>query len=354
MVNELLDVLISDQKKIPDIYKPGPYWEKKALSASRELEKNGMNDFRSSNDRNTSATSFGDNTQIDARRIIETSSLSHKLGLFVLNHTPLKKLFDYQVNLTREYFNELSDFRRNKLELARPEKFSELINNWKIENSVNFGCDSISKFNDKDYSTYYLQILDLLDLAEKNSSLKEVQSFLEIGPGFGANIHLIEQNYSKIRKFIVVDIVPNIWVVTEYLKSIYHDSVTDYLSTRKMKEIRFKDDTSLEIFIIPPWEIEKISSSVDCFWNSNSFVEMPTNIVKNYAENLKRIRSDKTLHVFVSYDKFDTNTTFNPELIPNFFHDVKFKKSKHPSFTKDERENYFYVGYPINQKSSFA
>ena len=99
MVNELLHTLISDQKNVSNIYKPGPYWWKKTLSASRELEKNGLNDFRSSNDVNTSATSFGDNTPIDARRIIETSSLFHKIGLLILNNTPLKKLFDVKKEL---------------------------------------------------------------------------------------------------------------------------------------------------------------------------------------------------------------------------------------------------------------
>jgi len=60
LVNELLRNLISDQKNVSDLYQPGPYWRKKTLSASKELEKNGLTDFRSSNDINTSASSFGD------------------------------------------------------------------------------------------------------------------------------------------------------------------------------------------------------------------------------------------------------------------------------------------------------
>jgi len=94
--------------------------------------------------------------------------------------------------------------------------------------------------------------LDILDFVEKNSSLKGMHSLLEIGPGFGVNIHLIEQNYPEIRKFVAVDVVPNICVATEYLRNIYSDSVQDYLATREMNEIKFKDDQSLEIFIIPP------------------------------------------------------------------------------------------------------
>ena len=344
---KLLKALISDQKDTSNIYKPGPYWWRKTLSAVRELEKNGLSNFRSSNDVNTAATAFGDNTPIDARRIIETSSIQNKLGLAILNHTPLKKLFDFQVNLTRSYYNKLINFEKNRLVLTKTDRLSELIKNYKINNSINFGCDKISKFKEKEYSTYYLQILDILDFVEKNSTLKGLHSLLEIGPGFGANIHLIEQNYPEIRKFIAVDIVPNVWVVTEYLKSIYGDRVKDYLATQEMKEIKFKDDTSLEIFVIPTWQIEKISSPIDCFWNSNSFVEMTPNILENYAKNLARIRTNRTVYNFISYDKFDLKTTFHPDLIPDYFKNVKFQKSRHPSLVKEEHENYFYCGKPI-------
>ncbi len=347
-INKLLQVLVSDQNNTADIYKPGTYWKKHSLAAIRELKKSELNDFRSSNDINTAATSFGDNTPIDARRSIETSSIKNKLGLAILNHTPLKKFFDYQVHVTRLLHDELIDFEKNKLTLTKFDRTSELIENYKIENSINFGCDRISKFKAQDYSTYYLQILDILDFVERNSSLKGIHSLLEIGPGFGTNIHLIEQNYPKIRKFIVVDIVPNVWVATEYLRSIYGDCVKDYLVTKEMKEIKFKDDMSLEIFVIPTWEIEKISSSIDCFWNSNSFIEMTPNIIKNYAKHLSRIRTNSSVYNFISYDKFDLNTTFHPDLIPNYFADVEFQKSRHPSLVKDGHNNYFYFGKPTH------
>lgn len=347
-VKNLLEILISDQKNTTNIYKPGPYWWKKSLSAARELEKNGLTDFRSSNNTNTAGSAFGDNSITDARRIVETSSIQSKLGMIILNHTPLKKLFDFQVNLTREYQKRLINFEKNKLALTNPDRLFELVKNYRIENSINFGCDAITKFNDDEFSTYYLQILNMLDLVRKNSNLDSVNSFLEIGPGFGANIHLIEQNFLKIRKFIVVDIVPNIWVVTNYLKNFYGDSVIDYLETREMDEIKFKDDKTLEIFVIPPWQIDKISSSIECFYNSNSFVEMTPEIITNYAKNLTRIRTSKTLYNFISYDKFDLKTTIHPDSILEFFNDVTFHQSRHPSLDEDGHKYYFYLGKVSN------
>tara|TARA_B110000196_G_C21094948_1_gene639548 strand:+ start:214 stop:1260 length:1047 start_codon:yes stop_codon:yes gene_type:complete len=343
-MDKLLKILILDQKNTRDIYKPSKYWKKKSISAVKELKKNGLNDFRSSNDKNIAATGFGDGAPIDGRRLIETSSLQNKLGLAILNHTPLKKLFDWQVNTTRNYLNKLRDLEKSYFVLTKSEKMAELVQNYKIKNSINFGCDRTLVFNEQEYSKYYLNLVNQLNFIEKNSTLKECRSLLEIGPGFGANIHLIEQNYSEIRKFIVIDIVPNVWVVTNYLRSLYGNCVKDYLETKDLKEIKFKDDTSLEIFVIPPWEIEKISSSIDCFWNSNSFVEMQPDIVSNYANYLSRIKTSKTIYTFISYDKFDINTTFHPDLIQEYFSDVEFQKLSFPYLFDEKRKDYFYLG----------
>ena len=344
MENQLLDTLVNDQKNVPEIYKPSQYWQKKALSAIREIKKNGLNNLRSSIDINSAASAYGDNTITDARTILETTSLKNRLGLAILNHTSLKKLFDFQVATTRGLLKTVLKLEKNKLALSNPERLTELIENYKVENSINFGCDRISTFKNKDYSTYYLQILDLLDLVEQNRSLKKLHSFLEVGPGFGVNIHLIQQNFSNFKKFIVIDIVPNVWVVTEYLRKLYGESVKDYLVTREMNEIKFRDDDSLEIFVIPPWEIEKISSTIDCFWNSNSFVEMSPEIVKNYAEKFSKIATKESVYNFITYDKFDLETTFQPDKIQELFFNIEFKKLVHPLLEDSERESYFYIG----------
>jgi len=342
---KLLKALISDQKNAPDIYKPSPHWWRRSLSAAREIEKNGLNEFRSSTNINTAAATYGDASLIDYRRLVETSSILDRLGLAIINRTRLKRLFDAQVNATRDFVNRLLELEKNALTLSNPDRLTKLIENYQIENTINFGCDRITIFEDKSYSTHYLNTLDILDFVEKNWTLKDLNSFLEIGPGYGTLIHLIEQNYPNIRKFIAVDIVPNVWVVTEYLRSHYGDCVKDYLETREMKEIKFKDDTSLEIFVIPTWQIEKISSSIDCFWNSISFVEMSTDIVANYAEKIATISTNKSIYNFIDAQRPIHKLTFQSNLIPGLFPQVNFQMSKHLPLIERE-EMYFYFGKP--------
>ena len=144
-----------------------------------------------------------------------------------------------------------------------------------------------------------------------------LKSFFEIGGGFGANIHFLLTNFSNIKKIIYLDTVPNIYIGSEYLKYFYGKSVKNYLDTYDSNKISFSNDEKLEIICMPPWQIEKLDAKIDHFHNAASFVEMPEKVVKNYISHLKKNKiKDISL---ISYGNHDPKTTFNPELLNNFF-----------------------------------
>ena len=148
-------------------------------------------------------------------------------------------------------------------------------------------------------------------------NFKKINNFFEIGGGFGSNIHFLLSNFSNIKKVIYLDTVPNIYVGTEYLRYHFKDAVKDYLITKDNKEITFKNNEELEIFCIPPWEIEKINVEIDHFHNAASFVEMPEKVIINY---IKFVNKFKTKEIsLVSYDSFNVNTTLDPNLLSKFF-----------------------------------
>ena len=77
----------------------------------------------------------------------------------------------------------------------------------------------------------------------------------------------------------------------------------------------------MEILCIPPWLIEKVYAEIDHFHNAASFVEMPKIVIKNYV---KFIKSFKTKEIsLISYDSFNSKTTFNPEQLNEFFDNNK-------------------------------
>ena len=126
-------------------------------------------------------------------------------------------------------------------------------------------------------------------------------------------------NFPNIKKVIYLDVVPNIFVGTEYLRYHFKDGVRDYLNTKDKKEIFFENNDNLEIICIPPWEIEKINVKIDHFHNAASFVEMPEKVVKNYVKFVNKFETKEIS--LISYDNFDKNTTFDPKLLSKFFDD---------------------------------
>ena len=114
--------------------------------------------------------------------------------------------------------------------------------------------------------------------------------------------------------------MPNLYVGTQYLKSFYGEKIIDYKKSKNMEIIKFSDTDDLEIFCITPQQIEKIKSQIDLFHNAHSFVEMPENIIDNYAKKVEAILSkDNSTISLVSYDGYDLNTTINPDKLPDFF-----------------------------------
>ena len=74
---------------------------------------------------------------------------------------------------------------------------------------------------------------------------------------------------------------------------------------------------SLEIICVPPWEIEKLKIKIDHFHNAASFVEMPKKVIDNYCKYIEKFHVKEIS--LISYEYFNSKTTFNPELLNNFF-----------------------------------
>ena len=150
-----------------------------------------------------------------------------------------------------------------------------------------------------------------------------------------------------------LNIVPNIYVGTQYLKRFYGGSVIDYNITRKMNKIQFSDNNKLEIICIAPWQIEKVQCSIDFFHNSHSFIEMPKNVILNYFKYIGKFISENGRISIVTY----LNPTYHIQpAIKNvpFLVDItsildKFFLKKLKSYQKNDllyenRKNYFFIG----------
>jgi putative sugar O-methyltransferase len=234
-----------------------------------------------------------------------------KFKKFLVSVKPFKNLFESQVSLTRQHF--LEGLEALNAYYAIHPRVSELLGKYKINFDTTLGgCETFLTYGDHRISHIYLKLLDTLDYMDSSVNLSKVRSVIEIGGGFGVNVDMQIQLFPNIRKFLYVDIAPNLYVGTQYLKTKYGASVVDFQMSKDLTEIKFKSNDSLEIFCILPMQIEKVNSKFDLFHNAHSFVEMPRESVVNYASQVRKLLNENGRIYLVTYDGYN-HLTISPE-----------------------------------------
>ena len=332
----LLNSLVNDEKKINrKLYSAGPYWGYKTKKILHSIKKVGINDFRGFD--SGVGSSYTDNIILDYRN--ELGIKGRILSL--ITHFPLiNKIFNGQVNLT---FSTIKKYiQANAKCYENNEKVKYLIEKYKIENSTGFGCKLKFQFKKKEYSCHYLDMCERIDTINKFINFEKIHTFFEIGGGFGSNVHLLLSNFKNIKKVIYLDIVPNLFVGTEYLRSFYGDSVKDYNFLKNKNKISFSNNDELEIFCLAPWQIENISAVVDHFHNSASFQEMPENVIKNYVKYIFQLFYKNISISLISYDGWNKNNTLDPKTLNNLFGDRLVIKEI-PELVNTEKKNFYLI-----------
>lgn len=311
------------------LYKAGPYWSYKTKKILYSLKKDGLSNFRGYS--SGVGTSYTDNSVLDIRNEL---GIKGRIASSFFSLPIINKIYNLQLQITKNLILKNIELK-NKI-YSSSEKIKYLINNYKVENSYLFGCVNKTNINNKDYSIFYLNLIERIDNIFKIFDLRKINSIIEIGGGFGGNIHLLLQNFPNIKKVIYVDIFPNIFVGTEYLRHFYKDAVKDYSFFSNKEKIKFNSNKNdLEIFCIPSWIIEKIDDKLDKFHNAASFQEMTIAQIKNYKFILDKILKDKTLSLII-YKGWEKNNTLSANQINDIF-DGKLKIHEFEEFNHKDK-----------------
>ena len=175
---------------------------------------------------------------------------------------------------------------------------------------------------------------------------------MEIGGGFGANAHLLMHMFPNIKKYLYLDIPPNLYVGTQYLKYFFPKAVVDYKVTAGLERIEFKNNDDREILAIAPWQIEKVKVTVDGVWNSHSFVEMPLATIQNYKKYIKQFirKQPSSFLCMLTYDGFNLSSTIHPHKLVEVFESFLNIEEIQPCINLQEikkRKPFYYYGKPI-------
>ena len=308
----------------------------------KEIKKKGISKFRNSS--SIIGCGYADNYELDRRISMNYSSFFKRVINNLIQKFPRVSLMqDSQVSLSNSYYKEYKKMR--SMYANKSDRIKDLINEFPINfETTRFECDNDLELNGQIYSAYYLEMLSRIKFFSGFCDFKSVTSFVEIGGGFGAFAHLILELFPNIKTYYYVDIAPNLYVGSNYLRSFYKESVHDYLSIKSLYELPKSNNNSRKIYCLPPWDIKKIpESSIDLFHNASSFVEMPSMAVKNYASIIEKFLSSNGKILLQTYKNFDLETTFHPDQLPSFFESLNFDCFREEDLFDAQSKSYFYI-----------
>ena len=283
---KLLKKIIADEKQVETIYKPSEYWRDNSIRTTKSILKFGLSDFRSNAQ---ILTGFGDVLVENPLDKFSGDSFKERILLKILNNNLFKKYFLSQyINFVKSKNEQVLIYRNLYCEKILTKWFDKFSKKHHLPSTLVGKPSDYILYNKKKVGISYLVAFSRINCLEKIINFKKIGSVFEIGGGFGALSHSILHFYPNIKKLFYLDLSPNIYIGTQYLKFFFKKSVYDYLSTRNNKKIEVNENKR-EIFPICPWQIKQVDSKIDLFFNFASFQEMDEKIVYNYLSKLKNI-----------------------------------------------------------------
>ncbi len=127
---------------------------------------------------------------------------------------------------------------------------------------------------------------------------KNVTSILEIGPGLGLSTLAHMTLNPHLRMVVNVDIVPVLYLSTQFLKSVDGVDVADYRALRGAERIAVEPASgSVRIYQLAPPQLQRLNGAIDILLNAFSFQEMEADVCRSYAtEALRLVRGGVMLH----------------------------------------------------------
>jgi putative sugar O-methyltransferase len=240
-----------------------------------------------------------------------------RLARQLLETTPLRRITDAQANMALSIYRERQALFEECLGLSP--RVAELLKNYTLANRGGFGEINTCTLFDQTFASEAILLLDVHDHIEQVVSLAGVTSFAEIGGGYGAYADIVLQNLVSVRKVLLIDVAPNLYITYQFLKDLYGDAVRDYRTLSNASRIEFHDDDDLEILVLAPHLAERFVGSIDYFHNKDSFVEMPIPIARNYSRMASTWLRPSSVVALTSYREYDLMTTFDPNILVEMF-----------------------------------
>ncbi len=286
----LLDCMMIDAAAQKSIYRPDKYWLGSAETTASGLRRHGISHFRS-DPRATPGGSFNDAPKLDPREAWVSGKRGALLRPLVDNRFIKKHVLNKYVSVIESLYDETLVYKTQYLEANLGSWFEDFVATYGLPDTLVGDCKAAVTLRGRKVSISYLDFILRITTFQPHADFSRVNSLFVIGGGFGYEAHLLMHMFPNIKKCLYLDIPPMLYIATQYLKHFFGPGVRDYRELREKQQLAFSPDDSQEILAIPPWMIERFEGSIDLFWNSCSFQEIPKSTRAHYASFVNRFSS---------------------------------------------------------------
>lgn len=112
----------------------------------------------------------------------------------------------------------------------------------------------------KKYSFNFVQYFYRALMIEKYLQVSNSVYFFEIGAGYGGQAEVLLKMFPQLR-ICLTDIPPQLYVIEQYLKSLFPGEVLGYADTINMQTIDRNVLSEKRVVIVAPWELNKIQDN---------------------------------------------------------------------------------------------
>ncbi|NCO14455.1 MAG: putative sugar O-methyltransferase [Thiomicrospira sp.] len=285
MIAKKYQALLAVMQQQNPLYRPSVFWSEASLELIKEFQSAGIENFR----RLTSSLLFFVPTYG-----LPGNALSSEIVQAVQSAVQQVGTTEKQQTIIDQYLSgfasALADYRVFKAaQVAGQDQASEVDLQVFSESQVGNPIEQF-EFEGRFYSRSALNYLLGLSFLQQYVPLSQLKTVLEIGGGFGTLGEIVLKTFGEKARYIDVDIPPTSMASEYYLQHVFGaEKVSTYEKTAHLSEIPIH---SLQrASVLNSWQIEPLTGEVDLFVNFISFQEMEPEIVQNYLENVKRLKS---------------------------------------------------------------
>lgn len=290
---QLLNFMLEDIKKAPDIYKPTNYWAVYQKAILDELSQRGLHDFRKR--KSYFLDSFGACDLFPPAQInllknkIFYNRITHKIPFYKSILEGISEFLTKIFPISLPYEMNVEDLKRliwDNSNLYAQRIGAKPLN--ELDISLIGNPQDHIEVDQKIYTwlmlSYYMQYVYCHQFVDFN----DINVIVELGGGAGKQIEVIKKLHPHIT-FLLFDIPPQLYVSEQYLKSVFPNQVVSYRETRTIKNISITPSMEGKICIFGNWQFPLLENlPFDLFWNASSFQEMEPEVVENYLKYVNK------------------------------------------------------------------